>query len=184
MIQGRECVATDENAAFVLVEEGARLGCHHCQGVMAKCYRWGYGCVSDAARSLELARESSGKGSRYGQFALGDMHRYWAGGLWQDYAQALALFLLAAAQNLDVAQYSVGFMYEHGLGVAYDVTEALRWYRLAAAQGHAYALFYGAVCHKEGRGVGKNKAEAIRWYRRALAAGDTPAALALQRLRA
>ncbi len=40
LIDGREGVAQDWNGAFELVEEGARLGCHHCQGVMARCCRW------------------------------------------------------------------------------------------------------------------------------------------------
>ena len=70
LLECREGVAQDHNAAFELVEEGAHLGCHHCQGVVARCYLYGYGCVRDDARSLELARESSGKGSRYGQYVL------------------------------------------------------------------------------------------------------------------
>jgi hypothetical protein len=173
LLEGREGVAEDCNGAFELVEEGARLGCHHCQGVMARCYRRGCGCVSDQARSLELARESSGKGSRYGQWVLGVCYRYVGGGVAEDYAQALALFQLAAAQNLDWAQYSLGDMYYNGVGVAEDFAEALRLFQLAAAQGHPEALFYVAECHEEGRGVRKSKAAAIRWYRSAQAAGNT-----------
>ena len=180
LIQGREGVADNCDAAFELVEEGARLGCHHCQGVMAECYRWGNGCEVDAARSLELARESSGKGSRYGQHALGMVYELGAGGVAQD--RALALYRLAAAQNLDVAQRSLGDMYDHGQGVAKDRAEALRLYQLAAAQGHPDALFHVADCHEEGLGVPKNKAKAISWYRRAQAAGNSDAAAALQRL--
>jgi TPR repeat protein len=167
-----------------LVEEGARLGCHHCQGVMARCYRRGYGCVRDDARSLELARESSGKGSRYGQYVLGVLYQLGVGGVAQDYAQAVALYRLAAAQNLDEAQCNLGCMYLLGEGVAQDVAEALRLFQLAAAQGHPLALFNVALCYEDGRGVRRNKAEAIRWYRRAQAAGYPSAAAALQRLRA
>ena len=184
LIDGREGVAKDRNGAFELVEEGARLGCHHCQGVMTRCYRDGFGCEVDAARSLELARESSGKGSRYGQCFLGWLYEDGLGGVAQDYAQALALYRLAAAQNLDGAQYSLGSMYYQGCGVAQDYAEALRLYQLAAAQGHPYALYWVALCHEVGQGVRKNKAEAIRWYRRAQAAGHPDAAAALQRLRA
>jgi len=137
LIQGRECVVDDEKRAFELVEEGARLGCHHCQGVMAYCYRSGHGCEEDEARSLELARESSGRGSRYGQYTLGELHYYGEGGLAQDYAQAVALYRLAAAQSLEEAQHSLGYMYYSGFGVARDYTAALRWYQLAAAQGHS-----------------------------------------------
>ena len=184
MIDGREGVAKDRDGVFELAEEGARLGCHHCQGVMAWCYRFTYGCVRDDARSLELARESSGKGSRYGQYALGCLYRQGLGGVAQDDAQALALYRLAAAQNFDGAQCILGFMYDYGLGVAEDVASALRWLQLAAAQGHPEALYRVAYCHEHGRGVRKNKAEAIRWYRRAQAAGQPDAAAALQRLRA
>ena len=164
------------------MEEGARLGCHHCQGVMAMCYWWGDGCEVDEERSLELARESSGKGSRYGQHVLGRLYEDGGRGVAQDYAQALALYRLAAAQNFDEAQCTLGFMYEEGLGVAEDHAEALRLYQLAAAQGHPSALSNVAYCHEEGEGVRKNKAEAIRWYRRAQAAGYTDAAAALQKL--
>ncbi len=184
MIAGREGVVKDYNGAFVLVEEGARLGCHHCQGVMARCYRNGFGCGKDVARSLELARESSGKGSRYGQNALGVLHQFGKGGVAQDYAQAVALYRLAAAQNLDAAQLNLGFLYDNGQGVAQDYAEALRWYQLAAAQGYPAALYNVADCREKGLGFRKNKAEAIRWYRRAQAAGHPDAAAALQELRA
>jgi hypothetical protein len=99
LIRGREDVAQDCYTAFELVEEGARLGCHHCQGVMAWCYFDGFGCVRDVARSLELARESSVKGSRYGQLVLGQLYEFGRAGVARNYAQALALYRLAAAQN-------------------------------------------------------------------------------------
>ncbi len=184
LLEGREGVARDENGAFELVEEGARLGCHHCQGVMAECYMNGFGCVRDEERSVELARESSGSGlgSRYGQCVLGKLYHWGEGGVARDYAQALALYRLAAAQKLDGAQYCLGFMYSGGCGVAKDHAEALRWYRLAAAQGHPWALFSVAECHEFGRGVPTNKPEAIRWYRRTLAAGCPFAEYPLQRL--
>jgi len=184
LIDGREGVAKDEERGFELAEEGARLGCHHCQGVLAYCYYGGLGCVTDEARSLELARESSGRGSRYGQLTLGDLHRYGEGGLEEDEAQAVALYRLAAAQGLDEAQRSLGDMYQEGEGVAHDHTEALQWYKLAAAQGHPLALYCVATCHEYGYGVAVDVAEAIRWYRRAQAAGDPDAAADLQRLRA
>jgi len=185
LLRGREGVAKDEKKGFELAEEGARLGCHHCQGVVAHCYCWGYGCEEDQARSLELARESSGRGSRYGQHTLGELHDSGRGGLARDGAQALAFFRLAAAQGLDRAQCSLGIMYDFGFGgVVQDDAEALRWWQLAAAQGHPTALFNVASCYEVGQGVRKNKAAAIRWYRRAQAAGDPAAASALRRLRA
>jgi len=185
---GRVGVAKDHKAAFELAEEGARLGCHHCQGVMAHCYFWGYGCEQDYARSLELARESSGRGSRYGQHVLGTLHacgKFGDEDRAQGIAQAVAFYGLAAAQGLDAAQCQLGIKYSEGNPyVALDEAEALRLYQLAAAQGHPTGLFLVADCHEQGWGVRKSKAAAIRWYKRAQAAGDPTAAYELQRLRA
>ena len=183
LLRGREGVAVDEERGFELAEEGARLGCHHCQGVVAYCYCYGYGCEADDARSLELARESSGRGSRYGQHALGLFHRFGAGGReTRDAAQAVAFYGLAAAQGLDAARCELGDMHLQGNGVAQDHDEALRWYQLAAAQGYPPALIKVASCHKNGWGVAADVTEAIRWLKRAQAAGDLLAADELERL--
>ena len=180
----QDTITEDNNAAFELVEEGARLGCHHCQGVMATCYTWGMGCDGDEERSLELARESSSKGSRYGQAELAFLYKEGLGGVAQDYVQAVALYRLSVAQNFAEAQLSLGIMYYFGYGVAQDYAEALRLYQLAAAQGDYVAISWVAACHEKGRGVPENKAEAIRWYKRAQEAGCPDAADALQKLRA
>jgi TPR repeat protein len=60
-------------------------------------------------------------------------------GVAQDYAEAVRLYSLAAAQGHAVAQFNLGYMFEKGQGVAQDRAEAIRWYRLAAAQGDAGA---------------------------------------------
>jgi len=181
-IHGREGVAEDAERGFELAGEGARLGCHHCQGVMAYIYQWGYAFLQDEpgsqpreifdALSLELALESSGRGSRYGQFTLGQLHSQGKGGLAYDDAQAVAFYRLAAAQGLHAAQLCLGSMHDCGDGVDQDDDEALRWYHLAAAQGDPYALYAVAECHERGLlGVTADVAEAIRWYRRSQAAG-------------
>ena len=176
LIFGREGVAKDHKRAFELAEEGARLGCHHCQGVVAYCHGYGYGCEGDEVLSLHLARKSSGRGSRYGQHALGNLHHWDYEVVACDYAQAAAFYRLAAAQGLDRAQYELGDMYYCGhFGVAPDYAEALRLFQLAAAQGLYVALFFVAECHELGRGVAADVAEAIRWYRRAQAAGSDSA---------
>jgi len=185
LIDGREGVAKDRKRAFELVEEGARLGCHQCQGVLARCYFHGVGCAKDAARSLALARASAGKGSKYGQCTLGDLYYSGEGGVAQDYAAAVAQYRLAAAQGYDMAQNDVGVY-----GVAHDCAEVLRWYKLAAAQGLGMALynvgmFYEknvGLYHENGRSVAADRAEAIRWYKRAAAAGHSHAADRLKRL--
>jgi TPR repeat protein len=83
----------NQERAFQLAEEGVRLGCYHCHGVLAYCYWGGYGCDANETRSLELAIESSNKGSKYGQLSLGILR------------QDNKLCVLAASQGLDEAQH-------------------------------------------------------------------------------
>jgi TPR repeat protein len=170
LIDGREGIAKDKNRGFELVEEGARLGCHHCKGMLAYSYLYGYGCKRDNARSLKLARKSSGLGSKYGQYILGEW-QYINGQVPQDMAQAVAFFRLAAAQGLDNALFKLGYMYNYGINVTKNYSEALRLYQLSAAQGNSTAFFKIAMCYEKGWGVAVNIIEAIRWYSRAQAAG-------------
>ena len=184
LINGREGVAEDLKRGFELAKEGARLGCHHCQGVLAYCYLNGYVCKRDEARSLALARESSGMGSRYGQYTLGRLHHsVWPKPKPADIAQAVALYRLSAAQGLGEAQTKLGRMHRDGEGVARDHAESLRCHLLAAAQGLPDAMFCVGICLQRKRfGVAADVAEAIRWYRRAQAAGIGVVAHILPRL--
>ena len=75
LIHGREGIARDPNSAFELAEEGARLGCQHCQGVLAFCSFLGFDIFCNQALTLELASVSAGSGSRYGQYTLALLHR-------------------------------------------------------------------------------------------------------------
>lgn len=49
LIRGRDGIKRDIMKAFVLAEEGARLGCHHCQELMAYQYLEGILCHKDCA---------------------------------------------------------------------------------------------------------------------------------------
>jgi TPR repeat protein len=184
LLKGREGVAKDCYRAFWLAEIGTRKGCHYCQGVLACCYLLGDRCRVNEVQSLKLAYESSGKGSSCGQYALGELHSLGRPStiLAINFDQAVALYRLAVAQGLDLAQCSLGKMYQCGYGVAQDLAEALRLYQLAAAQGYPDAMFNVALIHEYGQGIPKNKDEAIRWYRLAQAAGNIKASYALKRL--
>jgi TPR repeat protein len=87
------------------------------------------GVAVDVKRSFELATAGAALGC---MFVRGQ-------GVAQDYAEAVRLYRLAAAQGHAVAQMNFGGMFENGRGVAQDRAEAIRWYRLAAAQGLARA---------------------------------------------
>jgi len=63
-------------------------------------------------------------------------------GVAQDYAEAVRLYRLSAAQGRADAQTKLGNMFHFGKGVAQDHAEAIRWYRLAAAQRYEPAETY------------------------------------------
>jgi len=182
---GRKGVAQDQKKAIELVEKGMRLGCHHCQGLMAEMRSFCIGCSADPEQLLAMARASAAKGSKYGQRILGQWYLEGGpgeGGVQQDYAAALVQFRLAAAQGYDMAQNSVGYMFSNGCGVAQDRAEALRWFKLAAAQGLGHAMLHVGFYYENGLSVAADEAKAIRWYKRAAAAGRIEAAYELKRL--
>jgi len=123
------------------------------------------------------------KGMHAAQYNLGLMFEH-GQGVAQDYAEAVRLYRLAAAQGHAGAQNNLGYMFENGQGVAQDYAEAVRLYRLAAAQGHAGAQINLGYMFEHGQGVAQDRAEAIRLYRLAAAQGNANAAAALRRLRA
>jgi TPR repeat protein len=179
LIEGRAGVAEDWKRAFAFASYGAALGCAHSKGALGCCYVfgspsvWGHGAAADDARGLALGRESAAAGSCFGQFVVGVCYKDGIGGVARNYAEAVRLFGLAAAQGHVEAQFRLGCMFDSG--VAQDTAEAIRWFRLAAEQGHVEAQFILGCMFGEGHGLAQDKAEAIRWHRLAAEQGHVEA---------
>lgn len=90
----------------------------------------------------------------------------------RDYPTAMQQFWPLAEQGEPSAQFYLGVMYEHGMGVRQSYVEAAKWLRLAAEGDYAPAFLSLAELYDDGLGVPKNKAEAMRWYCRAAEDGD------------
>lgn len=88
----------------------------------------------DAWRNYHLAASA---GDAHSQYWLGEM--CYRGYTLQDDMQAFEWFFKAAAQGYSDAEYSVGYMYQHGRGVTASYEEAEKWYLLAIEKGHADA---------------------------------------------
>ncbi len=72
--------------------------------------------------------------------------------------------LLAKAKAGDAsAQWTVGGMYEYGIGVPQDYALAAQWFRKAAEQGDAEAQFNLGLVYSRGSGVPQDYAEAYFW---------------------
>jgi len=195
--------AFNAERAFRLAEAGSRLGCLHSRGVLACCYAEGRGCEADYARAMMLASESASAGCRYGQYVLGSLHDDPPKpGIECNFATAAAHYRSAAAQQLEVAQWKLGYIYAYGYSgvINRDDAEALHRYKQAADQGHSSSCFQVAMYYEQGLSVPVDVAEAVRWYmctqafsafficdslnmyKRALEGGVLKASVALRRL--
>ena len=72
-----------------------------------------------------------------------------------------------AEQGDAEAQFSLGYCYDDGRGVAKDKAKAVKWYRKAAEKNYAPAQSNLGCCYDNGRGVAKDNVEAVKWYRQA-----------------
>jgi TPR repeat protein len=117
--------------------------------------------ITNGTAFIELKVKAE-KGDAISQNALGMCFE-----MVKDDIEAIKWFRKAAEQNYTVAQFQLGWCYEHGLGVRTDYAESLRWYRKAADQNYAYAQFNLGNCYANGVGVAKNYMEATKWYRKA-----------------
>jgi TPR repeat protein len=80
-----------------------------------------------------------------------------------------------AAQGDADAQYTLGTLYEFGIGVPQDYTKAREWYEKAAAQGYAIAQKQLGTLFEFDSGVPQDYAKARQWYKQAAAQGLTEA---------
>lgn len=89
-----------------------------------------------------------------------------------DYVAAMAAWRPLAEAGDAEAQFYLGVLHQHGLGVAKDDLEASRWYRRAAEQDHREAAKRLALINFAGDHMWTSKQQAVQWFRRAAELGD------------
>jgi localization factor PodJL len=82
-------------------------------------------------------------------------------------AEAAKWLERAASQNVPVAAYRLGTLYERGHGVPADPVRAVQWYATAAKAGNRKAMHNLAVAYADGTGVAKDLVVAAQWFTRA-----------------
>ena len=81
-------------------------------------------------------------------------------------APLLTLRTAAVAGDLS-AQFTLGWIYEHGADVPQDYREAMRWYRRAADRGEPESINTVGLLYYYGKGVPKDPREATIWFHHA-----------------
>ena len=82
----------------------------------------------------------------------------------KDFKESFKWYHKAAKQGHAKAQHMLGLMYNHSIGVPFDVKEAAKWYRKAAEQGHWEAQWYLGYAYHTGSGVPKDYVAAYAWH--------------------
>lgn len=133
-------------------------------------------CISSTAANAQRKIEDKGQlvpssirlraqqGDPRAEYLVG---RSYMTGASPNYGEAAKWFRQSAAQGSADAEFSLGYLYEHGDGVPRDYQQALFYYSAAAKQGHLTAENNLASMYENGRGAKKNIKEAERWYRAA-----------------
>lgn len=100
-------------------------------------------CIDDTAspeQNFISCKSLAEQGDAYAQYALASFYNS-GQGVELDPQKAVTWYEKSAQQNNDLAQYSLGVMYEFGDGgLEKSQGEANKWYRLAADNGNYFAL--------------------------------------------
>jgi hypothetical protein len=176
---GQGVPASDAEAA-AWFRKSAEAGYDLGQVNYADLLEQGLGVPRDVAAALDWYRKAAAQGNQIAKDAVArleaasgaavtgnPLEAFNAG----DYALAAKLWRSLADLGDAEAQFSLGYLYEQGLGVAKDVDQAVLLYRRAAEQGHKIAQNNLGVLYESGGAVPQDHAEAAHWYRMAAERG-------------
>jgi hypothetical protein len=125
-------------------------------------------------KTIEKAR----KNHPYSLFIIGE--EYYRKGLLSNagntsdwFRKAHTWYKKAADESYPDAQFNLGYMYEHCIGVKeQDYNLAIEYYILAATLGYTSAFYRLGYIYEKGIGVTENMEEAFVWYEKAAEQGD------------
>ncbi len=103
------------------------------------------------------------------QMNLGWMHHKGLG-VEQNYKTAIKWYEMAANQDNEDAQHTLGNLYRNGEGkkdaVTKDLNKAMYYYKKASDNGFPYSTFTIGVMYEKGEGVNKSIKTATKWFKK------------------
>ena len=76
-------------------------------------------------------------------------------------------------KNNPTANFYLGFLHQHGLGIEKSIRSGLFYYRKAAKFGNAKAMTAIGDMYYSGYGVNEDTREALKYYKRAMELNDS-----------
>ena len=103
------------------------------------------------------------------QMNLGWMHHKGLG-VEQNYETAIKWYEMAANQDNEDAQHTLGNLYRNGEGkknaVTKDLNKAMYYYKKASDNGFPYSMFTIGAMYEKGEGVDKSVKNAAKWFKK------------------
>lgn len=128
-------VAMNMSEAVRWYTSAADAGYSDAQYYLGMLYEKGIAVHQDSDKAIALLQAAAKQGHKQAKEILTKT----ADGKFLDDKESVAIWWLtqAARRGVASAQYSLGYMYEHGRGVVKNPTIAVKWYKMAAAQGYS-----------------------------------------------
>jgi TPR repeat protein len=100
-----------------------------------------------------------------------------------DHDTAFAMFKAHAERGDLLAQHTVAWCYQQGVGCEVDPARAFEWWKRAALKGFAESQYAVGYCYEQGKVVEKDLLAAVSWYGLAADQHYRDASQALERIR-
>ena len=180
----------DHEAAAEWLTRSAEQNYAYAQYSLAKLYSEGKGVPQNHKTALHLYEQSAAKGFPYAAWELGKLYRDGVGCRPDEkqsaryFATALRGFKVLESQSHDdKAQYRIGWMLLHGVGVPKDEAAARSWFKKSAQRGNKNARYQLAkLILGDSVSTPEEIAQAVEWLTQAAEDGSQHAQYALGKL--
>ena len=130
---------------------------------------YGYLKQKEYIKALKEFKPLAEQGHVPSQMNLGWMHHKGLG-VEQNYKTAIKWYEMAANQDNEDAQHTLGNLYRNGEGkkdaVTKDLNKAMYYYKKASDNGFPYSTFTIGLMYEKGEGVDKSVKNAAMWFKK------------------
>lgn len=128
-------VPADVPKALALLKDAAAKNNPEAEHWLASAYANGVGVEKNESEAALLYERAALQGHRESQYLMGVMISTGQAGFAQSWSGAFPYFWKAADQGLSFAEFSLGYIYQQGLGTDVNPQIAAYWYRRALSRG-------------------------------------------------
>jgi TPR repeat protein len=129
-------------------------------------YLTGKGISPDPEKAISLLSEVAEKGDLGAKTILGIHYCMGRDSIPQDFNKARDFFEDAVKQDHPMAQYHLGWMYQHGNGVPQDMNKAIKFFKQAAKKGYLGAKLKLGIIYSLGKGdIPRDMNKAVKYLK-------------------